>query len=66
MFASRKPASRFLRKIRNEIQHGDLHCAAQSYGEVQASFLRHPCKRLQQRLFPLADVASIANLLPAP
>lgn len=44
-----------LRKVRNEIQRGDLHCAAQSYGEVQEFFLRHPCEKLQQRLFPLAD-----------
>ncbi|RRO14708.1 hypothetical protein EIL87_18345 [Saccharopolyspora rhizosphaerae] len=33
----------------------DLPCVAQSYGEVQQYFLRHPCKRLQQRLFPVAD-----------
>lgn len=43
-----------LKKVRNEVKR-DLECAAQSYGEVQDFFLHHPCRKLQQRLFPLAD-----------
>ena len=43
-----------LRRVRDEVRR-DLDCAAQSYGEVQQYFLRHPCKRLQQRLIPVAD-----------
>lgn len=43
-----------LRRLRQEVRH-DLSCAAQSYGEVQQYLLRHPCKKLQQRLFPVAD-----------
>ncbi|TDC86619.1 hypothetical protein E1161_26905 [Saccharopolyspora aridisoli] len=43
-----------LRRVRDDVRR-DLECAVQSYGEVQQYFLRHPCKRLQQRLIPLAD-----------
>lgn len=43
-----------LRRLRQEVKR-DLPCVAQSYGEVQQYFLRHPCKKLQQRLFPVAD-----------
>lgn len=43
-----------LKKLKNEVKR-DLPCVAQSYGEIQDFFLRHPCKKLQQRLFPLAD-----------
>lgn len=43
-----------LKKLKNEVNR-DLPCVAQSYGEVQEFFLRHPCKKLRQRLFPLAD-----------
>lgn len=43
-----------LKRVRNEVKR-DLQCPAQSYGEVQEYFLRHPCKKLQQRLFVLAD-----------
>lgn len=43
-----------LRRLRQEVRR-DLSCVAQSYGEVQQYFLQHPCKKLQQRLFPVAD-----------
>ncbi|MDI2031376.1 hypothetical protein QFW96_22295 [Saccharopolyspora sp. TS4A08] len=43
-----------LRRIKNEVRR-DLSCVAQSYGEVQEYFLSHPCKKLQQKLFPVAD-----------
>lgn len=43
-----------LKKLKKEVNR-DLPCVAQSYGEVQEFFLRHPCKKMQQRLFPLTD-----------
>lgn len=43
-----------LRRVRNDVKR-TLRCSAHSYGEVQEFFLRHPCKKLRQRLFAVGD-----------
>ncbi|WP_406636425.1 hypothetical protein [Amycolatopsis sp. WGS_07] len=43
-----------LKEVRKKIEK-DLHCAVQSYGQVQQFFLRHPCKKLDQLLFVVQD-----------
>jgi hypothetical protein len=43
-----------LKELRKDLKR-ELRCAAQSFGQVQRFFLRHPCRRLDQRLFLLSD-----------
>lgn len=43
-----------LKKLKQEVKR-ELRCAVQSFGQVQQFFIRHPCDKLQQYLFPLVD-----------
>ena len=43
-----------LRELKEDIKR-ELRCAVQSFGRVQQFFLAHPCDRLDQQLFALAD-----------
>jgi hypothetical protein len=43
-----------LKEIRKDLKK-NLRCAAQSFGQVQQFFLRHPCDKLDQLLFVVQD-----------
>lgn len=46
-----------LKEIKKDVKH-KLRCAAQSSGQVQQFFLRHPCDKLDQLLFAVSDTKS--------
>lgn len=44
-----------MKEIKKEVEH-DLRCAVQSFGQVQQFFVSHPCDKLDERLFAVADL----------
>lgn len=43
-----------LKELKRDLKR-ELRCAAQSFGQVQRFFLRHPCRKLDQLLFLWSD-----------
>ena len=43
-----------LKEIKKDVQR-QLQCAVQSYGQVRQFFVRHPCDKLDQKLFAVSD-----------
>ena len=43
-----------MRELKKDVKR-ELRCATQSFGRVQQFFVAHPCTRLDQQLFALAD-----------
>lgn len=43
-----------LKELKRDLKR-EVRCAAQSFGEVQRFFLRHPCRKLDQLLFLWSD-----------
>ena len=44
-----------MRRLKKTLNRPNLKCLRVTYGEVQRSLIRNPCRSLDQMLFPIAD-----------
>lgn len=44
-----------MRRLKRSVSKPNLNCLRATFGQVQRTLIRHPCRSLDQTLFPIAD-----------